>query len=145
MIWTKLNREFMAGEIKDNKLWNDTDKADNDQFEDTFFKALKSKELISLMIFEEDGEPIGFANLMHIFSIWAHGKALVIDDLYLRIETRGKGYGRLALGFIEEYAEKTGCNRLQFQSEVTNPDAMKFYMAMGYQPADMKFYVRYFI
>ena len=33
---------------------------------------------------EEDGEVIGFANLMTIFSVWSEGYALVIDDLYIR-------------------------------------------------------------
>ncbi len=44
---------------------------------------------------------------------------------------------------LEEYAKERGCKRIQFQSELTNPNAMEFYRAIGYQPADMKFYVKY--
>lgn len=106
--------------------------------------ALASKDLITLIIFEEYGVHVGFANVMTIYSIWAHGKSMVLDDLYLKPEVRGKGYGRIALKYIEEFAENEACKRIQFQSEITNPEAMKFYKAVGYTPTDMKFYVKYF-
>lgn len=142
--WIAMNREFMAEEIQDDGLWNNTGQTDDGQFAHTYAEALESGELISLLMFEEDGAPVGFANLMTIYSVWSHGKALILDDLYLRPQARGKGYGRQALTFIEELAKERGCRRLQFQSEVTNPNAMEFYISQGYSPADMKFYVKYF-
>lgn len=142
--WIAMNREFMAEEIQDDSLWNNTGQTSDIQFANTFAEAIESDELISLMIFEEDGVPVGFANLMTIYSVWTHGKALILDDLYLRPVVRGKGYGKQALDFIEEFAVKRGCKRLQFQSEVTNPNAMEFYISQGYNPTDMKFYVKYF-
>ena len=142
--WIAMNREFMAEEIQDDSLWNSTGQADDEQFSHTFEEALESDDLISLLIFEEDGVPVGFANLMTIYSVWAHGKALILDDLYLRPDVRGKGYGKQALGYIEQFAAKRGYQRLQFQSEATNPNAMEFYVSQGYSPADMKFYVKYF-
>lgn len=133
----------MAEEIQDSELWNRADKGDNSELYKIFMDALSSKDLISLILFEEDGEIVGFANLLTIFSVWSYGKALILDDLYLRPEVRGKGYGKQALLFIEEYARLNGHKRLQFQSELTNPSAMNFYMAIGYKPVDMKFYVKY--
>lgn len=142
--WIAMNREFMAEEIQDDGLWNSTGQADDEQFSHTFEEALAAKELISLMIFEEDGAAVGFANLMTIYSVWTHGKALILDDLYLTPGARGKGYGSQVLKYIEKYAVDRGCKRLQFQSETTNPNAMEFYISQGYSPADMKFYVKYF-
>ena len=40
-------------------------------------------------------------------------------------------------------AAPLSCRRIQFQSELTNPGATEFYKAIGYQPADMKLYVKY--
>lgn len=142
--WIAMNREFMAEEIQDDDLWNGTGKADDERFSHTFAEALESDGLISLMIFEEDGVAVGFANLMTIYSVWAHGKALILDDLYLKPDARGKGHGKQALEYIERFAAECGYKRLQFQSEATNPDAMEFYVSLGYSPADMKFYVKYF-
>ena len=144
VCWIDMNREFMAEEIQDDSLWNSTGQTDDEQFSHTFEEALESDDFISLLIFEEDGVPIGFANLMTIYSVWAHGKALILDDLYLRPDVRGKGYGKQALGYIEQFAAERGYKRLQFQSEATNPNAMEFYVSQGYSPADMKFYVKYF-
>ena len=142
-IWIKLNREFMAEEIQDADLWNNTGETGDVQFAETFRQARDSEDMIRLMLFEEKGKVIGFANLLIIFSVWSHGKAMIIDDLYITKENRGKGFGRSALEHIEKYARKMGCKRLQFQSELTNPNAMEFYKAVGYTPADMKFYVKY--
>ena len=142
-VWTELNRAFMAEEIQDADLWNDAGGASAAEFAATFAKALECPDMIDLVLFEENGTPVGFANLLTIFSVWSQGLAMVIDDLYLLPEWRGKGYGRAALTLIEKLAKEKGCRRLQFQSELTNPGAMKFYIAAGYTPADMKFYVRY--
>lgn len=143
-IWLEMNKAFMAEEIEDDGLWNNADQCDDAVFLKTFEGALGSEEMIRLIIFEEDGRPVGFANLMLIYSIWAHGKALILDDLYLKLEVRGKGYGRAALEYIEEIAETNGCKRIQFQSELSNHNAMEFYKNIGYAPTDMKFYVKYF-
>lgn len=142
-IWTELNRAFMAEEIQDEGLWNNTDSASDEEFQQTFEAGLATPERARFLMFFEDGAPVGFANLMIIFSVWSHGLALIIDDLYLLPEHRGKGYGAKAMEFIENYARELGCKRLQFQSELTNPGAMEFYKAVGYTPADMKFYVKY--
>ena len=143
-IWIELNREFMASEIQDNELWGGADTASVEQFRDTFMSGLDTPERARFLLFEDDGLAVGFANLMIIYSVWTHGLACIVDDLYLREGVRGKGYGRKAMTYVEEYAKTIGCKRIQFQSELTNPDAENFYRAIGYIPADMKFYVKYF-
>ena len=142
--WIDLNREFMASEIQDNDLWNGADTVNNEQFIETFKSGLNTPERVRFLLFEEDSIPVGFTNLMVIYSVWTHGLACIVDDLYLRECVRGKGYGRQAMAYIEEYAKSIGCKRIQFQSEITNPGAESFYRAIGYNPADMKFSVKYF-
>lgn len=142
--WIKLNREFIAYENQDDDLWNGINEVSDKRFAQTFEEALAAPELISLLIFEEDGEAVGFANLMTLFSVWTHGKAMYLDDLFIKEEHRGKGYGKKALDYIEEFAKEMGCKRIQFHSEATNPGAKSFYTAIGYTPAEMYFYVKYF-
>lgn len=143
-IWIEMNREFIAYESQDDDLWNGVSEVSDQRFSQTFEEALSSPELISLLILEEDGKPVGFANLMTIFSVWSHGKALYLDDLFIREDDRGKGYGKKALEYIEAFAKELGCKRIQFHSEATNPNARQFYTAVGYAPAEMFFYVKYF-
>ncbi len=143
--WTEMNLEFMAEEIQDENLWDSAAKTTPEDFAKIFEAGRKRPEQIRFVVFEEDGKTAGFANLMLIFSVWSKGQAMILDDLYIRPAYRGKGLGRKALEYIETFAEEIGCRRLQFQSEETNPDAKAFYKAVGYQPADMSFYVKYLI
>ena len=142
-IWIALNKEFMRFEIADGSPWNETQNTPDNIFQNTFKEALRAPELITLFLVEEDETAIGFANLMTIYSVWSHGKALILDDLFIKKEYQGKGYGREAMRFIEDYAAKNHYKRLQFQSETTNPGAKNFYNALGYAATDMYFYVKY--
>ena len=141
--WIAMNRAFMNFEIKDDSPWNDTEKAPDSVFKNTFQTALQNPELITLFILEEDGAPIGFVNLMTIFSVWSHGKALILDDLFIKEEHQGKGYGKEVMAYVETYANENGYKRLQFQSEPTNPEAKSFYESLGFAATDMYFYVKY--
>jgi len=143
--WIKLNKAFMTYEISDEGFWNKTDAISDEQFETIFEDALNRAELITMMIIEDDErEAVGFANLMTIFSVWAHGKALILDDLFLSEQYRGKGLGRIVMEFIKNYAKENGYKRLQLQSEFSNPNAHEFYTRLGYKSEDMHFYVKYF-
>ncbi len=92
---------------------------------------------------EHQGEIIGFANLMMIFSVWSQGKALIIDDLYIKSDYQGKGFGRQVMKELENYAREREYKRIQFQYEETNPGAKAFYEKLGYESEKMDFYVRY--
>lgn len=142
--WIELNLKFMKFELIDEEFWNHANSFSKDTFSKTFQQAFENPELITLMIIEENGKPIGFVNLMTIFSIWSHGKALILDDLYLEEEYQRRGLGRKVMESIEKYARLNGYKRLQFQSEVTNPGANNFYKTLGYESTDMYFYVKYF-
>lgn len=141
-IWIQMNREYMSDEVNDNELWNEADHISNEEFRDVFMKGLRAPEQVKFILFEEDEEPVGFANLGLFFSVWGHGKTMIVDDFYFMPGIRGKGHGRRGMEMIEEYARELGCKRIQFQS--LSNSAMEFYKAIGYQPADMKFYVKYF-
>lgn len=149
-LWIQLNQEFMAYELTDSEFWNHPDRCSetSESLRHTFREALKMKEHIRLLFLEYEAEGTGttavagFANLMTIFSVWAHGKAMILDDLYLRDSARGKGLGTSFMHFLEEYGRENGYQRLQFQSEFSNPAAHQFYTRLGYRSQDMHFYVK---
>lgn len=142
-IWIELNQEFMNYEIQDDNFWNNIQKNSLEVFHHTFTDALKNNDLIKLFLIEYENEIVGFVNLMIIFSVWAQGKSLILDDLFIKDEYRGRGIGRKVLRYIELYAKENGFKRLQFQSELTNKDAYKFYTKIGYSSAQMNFYVKF--
>ncbi|MFA7660917.1 MAG: GNAT family N-acetyltransferase [Anaerovoracaceae bacterium] len=142
-IWITLNREFMDFEIQEDGVWNNTQDEPDTIFMNTFREAVNNPELVTLFLFEQNETIMGFANLMTIYSIWAHGKALVLDDLYIREEYRGKGFGKEAMKFLVTYGRIKGYKRLQFQSEFSNASAMTFYKKLGFTPVDMHFYIKH--
>ena len=142
-VWIKMNRDFMKEEINDNEFWNEADRISDGEFRKVFLAGLNSPEQVRFIMFEEDEEPVGFANLMTAFSVWSHGKTMIVDDFYFKAGMRGRGYGRRGMEMIEEYAKAEGCKRLQLLAALTNENAMDFYKAIGYQSTDMKFYVKY--
>ena len=139
--WIDINREFMLFEISDSSLWNDTEKVNDAIFQETFREALANPSLITLLIFEEDDEIIGFANLPTVYSVWAHGKAILIDDLFIKEKYRGKGFGKIAMEYIENYARENDIKRIQFQSKPSNKESKKFYNALGFTSVDMYYYI----
>jgi len=141
--WIALNKEFMIYEISDENLWDHAGKVPDSVFEYTFSDALKNPDLITMFIFEEDGEAIGFASIMTIYSIWAHGKSILLDDLFITEAYRGMGHGKTAMEYIEDYARKNGYKRLEFLSKPSNEGSKMFYRALGYKCDDYYFYVKY--
>lgn len=141
--WILLNREFMKYEIQDAQFWNNTEATSDEKFSLTFEEALQNPELITLLLIQKEQEVIGFANMMTIFSVWSHGKALILDDLYIKEPFRGIGIGRIVMQYIEQFGKEHGFKRLQFQSEHTNPEAHSFYSKLGYTSETMNFYVKY--
>ena len=142
-VWIELNRAFMREEINDNEFWNEADKLTDGEFRALFAKGLEAEDQVRFVLFEADEEPIGFANLMLTFSVWSHGKIMIVDDFYFRPGDRGRGNGREAMGMIEEYARELGCKRIQLHANTKNPIAIEFYKAIGYMLDDVKFCVKY--
>lgn len=142
-VWIKLNREFMSEEVNDNEFWNEADQISDDDFREVFMAGLQAEDQAKFLLFEEDEEPVGFANLMLVYSVWSHGQALIIDDFYFMAGMRGRGYGRRAMELVEDFARSEGCKRIQLMADLNNTNALEFYKAIGYQQADMKFYVKY--
>ena len=142
-VWVEMNRAFMREEIREGDVWNDANQISNSEFREIFLKGLTMPDHIRFLMFEEDEEPVGFANLMLVYSVWSHGTAMIIDDFYFAVGHRGRGFGRRAIEMIADYAKELGCKRLQLQAEFTNPDAIEFYKAIGFLKTDMEFFVKY--
>lgn len=142
-LWIKLNEDFMKYEITDEVFWNETLSVQKENLRNIFVKALENKENIKLMMIENNGDVIGFINLMIIFSVWAGGKSLILDDLFIIEEYRNMGFGKVVMNSLECYARDSGYKRLQFLSEISNKSANDFYKKLGYEFQRMNFYMKY--
>ena len=61
----------MKFEIANSDFWNNVDESKHEELAKTFDEAIKNPQHITIFMIEHQGEIIGFANLMMIFSVWA--------------------------------------------------------------------------
>src|SRR3954469_10650212 len=84
----------------------------------------------------EKTEAIGFAVYFHNFSTWLGRAGLYLEDLFVRPEKRGKGYGRALLVRLAQIAKERGCGRMEWAVLDWNEPAIQFYRKLGATPMD---------
>jgi GNAT superfamily N-acetyltransferase len=84
----------------------------------------------------ENAEPVGFAVFFHNFSTWLGRPGLYLEDLFVRPEERGKGYGRALLERLAQIAQERGCGRMEWAVLDWNEPAIQFYRKLGATPMD---------
>lgn len=87
------------------------------------------------LAFEND-VAVGFAVFFHNFSTWLGKPGLYLEDLFVRPEHRGKGYGRALLVDLARIARERGCGRMEWAVLDWNDPAIQFYRKLGAKPMD---------
>jgi len=105
--------------------------ATEEQLVDVLFSERPVAEV--LLAFEEKS-PVGFAVYFYNFSTWLGRAGLYLEDLFVKPEKRGKGYGRALLVELAQIARNRGCGRMEWAVLDWNEPAIKFYRALGAQP-----------
>ena len=59
----------------------------------------------------KDGETVGFALFFHNFSTFLGRAGIYLEDLYVRPEYRGQGFGTAFLNRLAAIAVERGCGR----------------------------------
>lgn len=83
------------------------------------------------IIGEEDGVVVTFALFFHNFSTFLTKKGLYLEDLYVKQDCRGKGYGKAMLVRLAQLALERQCGRFEWSVLDWNNPAIDFYKAMG--------------
>ncbi|HMO53140.1 MAG TPA: GNAT family N-acetyltransferase [Tepidiformaceae bacterium] len=83
-----------------------------------------------------DGAIAGFALFFHNFSTWEGKPGIWLEDLFVRPEFRGHGYGKALLVELARLAVERGCARLEWSVLDWNEPSIAFYKALGAQPMD---------
>ena len=107
--------------------------ATEEQLLDVLFGEKPAAEV--LLAFEKD-TPVGFAVFFHNFSTWLGRPGLYLEDLFVKPEKRGKGYGRALLLYLAKIARDRGCGRMEWAVLDWNEPAIKFYRALGAKPME---------
>jgi GNAT superfamily N-acetyltransferase len=107
--------------------------ATEEQLIDVLFDERPGAEV--LLAFEGES-PVGFALYFYNFSTWLGRPGLYLEDLFVKPEKRGKGYGRALLVELARIARDRGCGRMEWAVLDWNEPAINFYRALGAKPMD---------
>jgi GNAT superfamily N-acetyltransferase len=86
---------------------------------------------IECVIASEGETPVGFALFFHNFSTFLGRKGLYLEDVFVKPEFRGKGYGKGLLVHLAKLAVERNCGRFEWSVLDWNTPSIKFYEAMG--------------
>lgn len=92
------------------------------------------KPSAEVLLVLENAEPVGFAVYFYNFSTWLGRPGLYLEDLFVRPEKRGKGYGRALLERLAQIAKERGCGRMEWAVLDWNDPAIQFYRKLGAEP-----------
>lgn len=91
----------------------------------------KRAEVIFPMV---DGEVVGYALFFHNFSTFLGRAGIYLEDLFIRPEYRGNGYGKATIGKLASIAAERGCGRLEWSCLDWNQPSIDFYLSLGAEP-----------
>lgn len=91
-----------------------------------------------MTIVELNSEKVGIYQLTFIQYLKQQGGLRAqIEALRISSNYRGQGIGTKVFEYIIDRARKRGCNMLQLTLDKKQPDATKFYEAIGFVPTDV--------
>jgi GNAT superfamily N-acetyltransferase len=82
------------------------------------------------------GERVGFAVFFHNYSTFLGRRGLYLEDLFVKPEFRGRGYGRTLLAYLARLALERGCGRMEWAVLDWNAPAIEFYRNLGAAPLE---------
>ncbi len=85
---------------------------------------------------EHEGQVVGFALWFLNYSTWLCQHGIYLEDLYVRPEWRGHGYGRALLAELAALCVQRGYGRLEWWVLDWNAPARGFYASLGARPMD---------
>ena len=116
------------------------------EYEKMLDEVVATEELLQEWIFEkkkaevifavEDGVEVGFALFFHNFSTFVGRAGLYLEDIFVKMEHRGKGYGKALLKDLARIAVERGCGRMEWVCLDWNQPSIDFYRSLGAVPMD---------
>ena len=92
------------------------------------------KQKAEVIFAVEDGAEVGFALFFHNFSTFLGRAGIYLEDLYVKPEYRGRGFGKALIKRLAAIAKERGCGRLEWWCLDWNRPSIDFYLSLGAQP-----------
>ena len=96
----------------------------------TLEQMIEDKDIFQCLIAEVDNRVIAFASFFFSYYSWS-GKAVDLDDLYVKEEYRKLNIGTRLLNAVIHFAKEHQCKSVRWLVSRWNEEAINFYIKMG--------------
>ena len=100
---------------------------------ETLFGSRPAAEAI---IAEYQGRAVGYALFFHNFSTFTGRPGIYLEDIYVKPEARGRGFGKCLLTYLARLAVERKCTRVEWSVLDWNEPSIRFYRSLGAAPMD---------
>lgn len=94
------------------------------------------KKIVEVIFALENDKEVGFALFFHNFSTFLGRGGIYLEDLYVKEEYRGKGYGKGLIRKLAQIAVERNCGRVEWWCLDWNQPSINFYLSIGAEPMD---------
>lgn len=99
--------------------------------EESLMKSIFIESRACVIIAEFEGMPVGYALYFFNYSTFVGRAGLYLEDLYIKPEFRGTGFGKEIFKFLGKKAKENGCKRMEWTCLNWNKSSIKFYESLG--------------
>lgn len=122
-----MGKEFYGGPACDHEI-------STDFFEATMQECLRSKEYARTLMLEDETGIVGYFMISFTWSNEAGGKVVLLEELFFKDSSRGKGYGTQVFAWAEK--EYPDAKRFRLEATHGNKKAIALYNRLGYEGLD---------
>ncbi len=105
---------------------------DIDESKQLFETFIANPNLGKAWLIYQEEEIVGYVILTFVFSFEYKGILAFLDELYIKNEHQGKGFGKQAVRFIQQESSQLNVKMLYLEVEQHNENAQKLYLAADF-------------
>lgn len=102
--------------------------------EELLHEWIFKKQIAEVIIESYENKDIGFALFFHNFSTFLGRGGIYLEDLYIKPEYRGKGFGKSIFIKLAQIAAERKCKRIEWSCLNWNKPSIDFYLSIGAKP-----------
>lgn len=96
-----------------------------------------ANELGCVLVAEAEGQVVGMCTGQLLVSTAEGGLTLLVEDVVVDAQWRGRGVGRLLVEAVSDWARANRVSRLQLLADRNNVRALGFYRSLGWQTTEL--------
>ncbi|HWT75830.1 MAG TPA: GNAT family N-acetyltransferase [Mobilitalea sp.] len=104
--------------------------------EELLMEYIFHQKKAEVIIADYQQAPVGFALFFHNFSTFLGRPGIYLEDLFVKPEMRGKGFGKAILSYLSRLVEERKYGRLEWSCLDWNESSIRFYKSLGAKPMD---------